>query len=202
MIVALKCVPKITRQTNKRTNERKKSHRNNQHNLTNNLSYKFAIKTPNANAFGHIFYQHQICFRHSIYLFVSLFFIVSISICLYIYMCDRLDDSIDVTNDEEPEQEPETDHQTTPILPMPNFMPPTTLYNHTQETVYETSARLLFMAVKWAKNLPSFAELAFRDQVSKFAPFLCNRIGSWRFENYVNYDDNIFTTVFFVARFR
>lgn len=35
-----------------------------------------------------------------------------------------------------------------------------------QETVYETSARLLFMAVKWAKNLPSFASLAFRDQVS------------------------------------
>lgn len=35
-----------------------------------------------------------------------------------------------------------------------------------QETIYETSARLLFMAVKWAKNLPSFANLPFRDQVS------------------------------------
>lgn len=34
------------------------------------------------------------------------------------------------------------------------------------ETVYETSARLLFMAVKWAKNLPSFAALPFRDQVT------------------------------------
>lgn len=34
-----------------------------------------------------------------------------------------------------------------------------------QETIYETSARLLFMAVKWAKNLPSFANLPFRDQV-------------------------------------
>jgi hypothetical protein len=33
------------------------------------------------------------------------------------------------------------------------------------ETVYETSARLLFMAVKWAKNLPSFGSLPFRDQV-------------------------------------
>lgn len=55
------------------------------------------------------------------------------------------------------------------MLPMPNFMPPTSLYNHTQETVYETSARLLFMAVKWAKNLPSFAELAFRDQVRQFS---------------------------------
>ncbi|XP_034541927.1 photoreceptor-specific nuclear receptor isoform X2 [Notolabrus celidotus] len=33
------------------------------------------------------------------------------------------------------------------------------------ETVYETSARLLFMSVKWAKNLPAFAHLPFRDQV-------------------------------------
>jgi nuclear receptor subfamily 2 group E protein 3 len=33
------------------------------------------------------------------------------------------------------------------------------------ETMYECSARLLFMAVRWAKNLPSFANLPFRDQV-------------------------------------
>lgn len=82
------------------------------------------------------------------------------------------DDSIDVTNDEEPEQEPESEHQAPAILPLPNFMPPASLYNHTQETVYETSARLLFMAVKWAKNLPSFAELAFRDQVKHFSLLL------------------------------
>ncbi|XP_008477636.2 photoreceptor-specific nuclear receptor-like, partial [Diaphorina citri] len=41
--------------------------------------------------------------------------------------------------------------------------PPVYLTRH--ESVYETSARLLFMAVKWAKNLPSFAALPFRDQV-------------------------------------
>merc|ERR1712130_636551 len=35
----------------------------------------------------------------------------------------------------------------------------------TQETVYETAARLLFMAVRWTKNLASFAALPFRDQV-------------------------------------
>lgn len=75
------------------------------------------------------------------------------------------DDSIDVTNDEEPEQETESDHQQPAVLPVAGFVPSASLYNHTQETVYETSARLLFMAVKWAKNLPSFAELAFRDQV-------------------------------------
>ncbi|XP_043223637.1 photoreceptor-specific nuclear receptor-like [Amphibalanus amphitrite] len=34
-----------------------------------------------------------------------------------------------------------------------------------QESIYENSARLLFMAIKWAKNLPSFASLSFRDQV-------------------------------------
>ncbi|KAM8892832.1 photoreceptor-specific nuclear receptor-like isoform 2-T2 [Spinachia spinachia] len=33
------------------------------------------------------------------------------------------------------------------------------------ESTYETSARLLFVAVKWAKNLPVFAHLPFRDQV-------------------------------------
>ncbi|XP_024859529.1 photoreceptor-specific nuclear receptor [Kryptolebias marmoratus] len=33
------------------------------------------------------------------------------------------------------------------------------------ENIYETSARLLFMSVKWAKYLPVFAHLAFRDQV-------------------------------------
>ncbi|KAL6106705.1 nr2e3 [Pungitius sinensis] len=33
------------------------------------------------------------------------------------------------------------------------------------ERTYETSARLLFVAVKWAKNLPVFAHLPFRDQV-------------------------------------
>lgn len=31
--------------------------------------------------------------------------------------------------------------------------------------IHETSARLLFMAVKWAKNLPVFSSLPFRDQV-------------------------------------
>lgn len=38
------------------------------------------------------------------------------------------------------------------------------------ENVYETSARLLFMAVKWAKNLPVFSNLPFRDQVGLETP--------------------------------
>ncbi|KAK8743716.1 hypothetical protein OTU49_001227 [Cherax quadricarinatus] len=39
------------------------------------------------------------------------------------------------------------------------------LWDPLQESVQETAARLLFMAVKWAKNLPSFSSLPFRDQV-------------------------------------
>ncbi|KAK7576055.1 hypothetical protein V9T40_012341 [Parthenolecanium corni] len=75
------------------------------------------------------------------------------------------DDSIDVTN-EDPPQSTEgitpttTSSQTTlPFENLPSF------YNPVHENIYETSARLLFMAVKWAKNLPSFAALPFRDQV-------------------------------------
>ncbi|EDV36585.2 uncharacterized protein Dana_GF13031 [Drosophila ananassae] len=73
---------------------------------------------------------------------------------------DNDDDSIDVTNDEEPHNVNRSDSS----FIMPQFMSPN-LYTHQHETVYETSARLLFMAVKWAKNLPSFARLSFRDQV-------------------------------------
>ncbi|XP_050395148.1 nuclear receptor subfamily 2 group E member 1-like [Patella vulgata] len=34
----------------------------------------------------------------------------------------------------------------------------------TTENVFETAARLLFMSVKWARNIPSFLQLPFRDQ--------------------------------------
>ncbi len=32
------------------------------------------------------------------------------------------------------------------------------------ETICEAAARLLFMSVKWAKNVPAFLSLPFRDQ--------------------------------------
>ncbi len=48
------------------------------------------------------------------------------------------------------------------------------LYPGAQENIYESSARLLFMAVKWAKNLPSFSNLPFRDQVNcHFKEVIC-----------------------------
>ncbi|EDX07200.1 GD11109, partial [Drosophila simulans] len=80
--------------------------------------------------------------------------------CLQMGM-NKDDDSIDVTNDNE---EPHAVSRSDSSFIMPQFMSPN-LYTHQHETVYETSARLLFMAVKWAKNLPSFARLSFRDQV-------------------------------------
>ncbi|XP_050524062.1 photoreceptor-specific nuclear receptor-like isoform X2 [Daktulosphaira vitifoliae] len=78
------------------------------------------------------------------------------------------DDSIDVTN-----EEPDTSEnkRMSPTIPIPITQHHSIYDHHTafypglHENVYETSARLLFMAVKWAKNLPSFASLPFRDQV-------------------------------------
>ncbi|KAH0619940.1 hypothetical protein JD844_014385 [Phrynosoma platyrhinos] len=61
------------------------------------------------------------------------------------------DENIDVTGNE-PERPVGEAH----VSPYPATNP---------ESVYETSARLLFMAVKWAKNLPVFSNLPFRDQV-------------------------------------
>ncbi|CAH0715031.1 unnamed protein product, partial [Brenthis ino] len=68
---------------------------------------------------------------------------------------DSDDDSIDVTNEED------STSYSPPAYPQ-NCMPYGPLG---VESSAETAARLLFMAVKWAKNLPSFASLAFRDQV-------------------------------------
>ncbi|XP_062998444.1 photoreceptor-specific nuclear receptor [Elgaria multicarinata webbii] len=61
------------------------------------------------------------------------------------------DENIDVTSNE-----PERSGSEAHVSPYSPASP---------ESVYETSARLLFMAVKWAKNLPVFSNLPFRDQV-------------------------------------
>lgn len=66
------------------------------------------------------------------------------------------EENIDVTSNE-----PEHVVSEAPQSPHPAAGP---------ESVYEISARLLFMAVKWAKNLPVFSNLPFRDQVSLPSP--------------------------------
>lgn len=78
---------------------------------------------------------------------------------LCVWIGNASEDSIDVTNEEPLTPQRSGCTQLPPVLP--------SLYSPASaETVYETSARLLFMAVKWAKNLPSFAGLPFRDQVT------------------------------------
>uniref|UniRef100_A0A8R1TT15 Photoreceptor-specific nuclear receptor n=1 Tax=Onchocerca volvulus TaxID=6282 RepID=A0A8R1TT15_ONCVO len=42
------------------------------------------------------------------------------------------------------------------------------------ENVQEASARFLFLAIKWAKNLPSFASLSFRDQLKLLEENWCD----------------------------
>ncbi|CAD5122033.1 DgyrCDS10486 [Dimorphilus gyrociliatus] len=72
-------------------------------------------------------------------------------------------DDIDVTS-----VEPERDaaQQPTPVTTSASqSYRETAIFPTGSETLYECSARLLFMAVKWSKNLPSFANLPFRDQV-------------------------------------
>ncbi|KAE8296266.1 Photoreceptor-specific nuclear receptor [Larimichthys crocea] len=66
---------------------------------------------------------------------------------------EDVEENIDVTtNDSERDQSP-SDCRLSPYT------------SSCSESIYETSARLLFMSVKWAKNLPVFAHLPFRDQV-------------------------------------
>ncbi|XP_040025013.2 photoreceptor-specific nuclear receptor isoform X2 [Gasterosteus aculeatus] len=63
---------------------------------------------------------------------------------------EDVDENIDVTGNE-PERASSEYH--------------VALYPPSSENVFETSARLLFMSVKWTKNLPVFSNLPFRDQV-------------------------------------
>ncbi|XP_054476722.1 photoreceptor-specific nuclear receptor [Anoplopoma fimbria] len=66
---------------------------------------------------------------------------------------EDVDENIDVTtNDSERDRTP-SDCRLSPYT------------SSCPESIYETSARLLFVSVKWAKNLPVFAHLPFRDQV-------------------------------------
>lgn len=48
-------------------------------------------------------------------------------------------------------------------LQYPHELSPT--YYNNPEAICEAAARLLFMSVKWAKNVPAFLSLPFRDQV-------------------------------------
>lgn len=50
-------------------------------------------------------------------------------------------------------------------IPFPQPDIPSSVYCSSPEAIFESAARLLFMSVKWARNIPSFVNLPFRDQV-------------------------------------
>ncbi|XP_067056221.1 nuclear receptor subfamily 2 group E member 1-like [Acropora muricata] len=41
---------------------------------------------------------------------------------------------------------------------------PSAVYPHSPETLYESAVHLLYMSVTWARNIPTFLDLPFRDQ--------------------------------------
>ena len=72
-------------------------------------------------------------------------------------VCAGVDEPIDFTGLER--------HERAAVAPLAVCPDTERMYGAGRETTYECSARLLFMAVKWCKSLPSFANLPFRDQV-------------------------------------
>ena len=55
------------------------------------------------------------------------------------------------------------------------------MYYSNPEAVCEAAAKLLFMSVKWARNIPSFMSLPFRDQVKalytlKYRSYISNTV--------------------------
>uniref|UniRef100_A0A3Q3LJM9 Photoreceptor-specific nuclear receptor n=1 Tax=Mastacembelus armatus TaxID=205130 RepID=A0A3Q3LJM9_9TELE len=66
---------------------------------------------------------------------------------------EDVEENIDVTTNDSARHQTPSDYHTAPYT------------SSCSESIYETAARLLFISVKWAKNLPVFAHLPFRDQV-------------------------------------
>lgn len=86
---------------------------------------------------------------------------VACGLFTFIVLC-TVEETIDVTNDDSKRDGTSSD----------SHMSQYTL--GCSESMYETSARLLFMSVKWAKNLPVFAHLPFRDQVKPTERFFAH----------------------------
>ena len=43
--------------------------------------------------------------------------------------------------------------------------PTTSSFHHSTDGIYESAARLLYLSVTWARNVPAFLQLPFRDQI-------------------------------------
>lgn len=59
-----------------------------------------------------------------------------------------------------------TSSEETKLMELPSYLPGTitSAYNLETEAVSESAAKLLFLAVKWAKSVPSFNHISLRDQ--------------------------------------
>lgn len=65
-----------------------------------------------------------------------------------------------------------TGKEMTPVTIATNLTPPSTpqfnngsfVYMATPEMIYESAIRVLYMTVKWVRNIPTFLDLPFRDQ--------------------------------------
>lgn len=59
-----------------------------------------------------------------------------------------------------------TSSEETKLMELPSYLPGTitSAYNLETEAVSESAAKLLFLAVKWAKSVPSFNHISMRDQ--------------------------------------
>lgn len=59
-----------------------------------------------------------------------------------------------------------TSSEETKLMELPSYLPGTITSAYTLETeaVSESAAKLLFLAVKWAKSVPSFNHISIRDQ--------------------------------------
>ncbi|XP_052807370.1 nuclear receptor subfamily 2 group E member 1-like [Mya arenaria] len=93
------------------------------------------------------------------------------------YTFERLNDGITVSAIDPPTSplSPMASPLTPPTPPSPGIIcQPTPKYPHqliqsyfsNPEAVCEAAARLLFMSIKWTKNVPAFLNLPFRDQVT------------------------------------
>lgn len=86
---------------------------------------------------------------------------VACGLFTFIVLC-TVEETIDVTNDDSKRDGTSSDSHMSQYT------------SGCSESMYETSARLLFMSVKWAKNLPVFAHLPFRDQVKPTERFFAH----------------------------
>ena len=73
-------------------------------------------------------------------------------------------ESLIETKDDVPRASVSTAHSSTNRVKDDGADGPRTVYPQSPETLYESAVHLLYMSVTWARNIPTFLDLPFRDQ--------------------------------------